>query len=62
MNYRIKCSKCPPLADTHACSHLQCSFIELLIAFSSGEPNQLKCIFKLGNRFWLPLQLVKEKL
>jgi len=23
MNYHIICSKCPPLADTHACSHLR---------------------------------------
>jgi len=22
MNYDIKCSKCPPLADTHICSRL----------------------------------------
>jgi len=23
MNYNIKCSKCPPLADTHVCSRLR---------------------------------------
>jgi len=23
MNYHIICSKCPPLADTHTCSHLR---------------------------------------
>jgi len=22
MNFHMLCSKCPPLADTHACSHL----------------------------------------
>jgi len=23
MNYHIKCSKCPPLANTHVCSRLR---------------------------------------
>jgi len=40
MNYHIKCSKCPSLADTHACSHLQWSFTALLMAFS-GNADQI---------------------
>jgi len=31
MNYDIKCSKCPPLADTHICSRLW-SFTELWLS------------------------------
>jgi len=27
MNYHIKCSKCPPLADTHVCSRLRRSTV-----------------------------------
>jgi len=37
MNYHIKCSKCPPMVDTHACIHLQLSFAALSMAFSDKE-------------------------
>jgi len=40
MNQDIKCSKYPPLADTHICSRLWQSFIELLIAFY-GNADQI---------------------
>jgi len=33
MNYHIKCLKCPPLADTHACSHLRWSFTAFVTGF-----------------------------
>jgi len=33
MNYHIKCSKCPPLAETHVCSRLWWSFTALSMAF-----------------------------
>jgi len=36
MNYYIKCSKCPPLADTHICSRLWWFFTALSMAFSSN--------------------------
>jgi len=40
MNYDIKCSKCPSLADTHAYTRLWQSFTELSMAFS-GEADQI---------------------
>ena len=40
MNYDIKWSKCPPLADTHICSRLLKSFTELSMDFS-GNADQI---------------------
>jgi len=40
MNYHIKCSKCPSLAETHVCSHLGQSFTALSMAFS-GMADQI---------------------
>ena len=44
MNYDVICSKCPLLADTHACSRLryQYSFSELSVYFS-GKGLQFFC-------------------
>jgi len=40
MNYDIKCSKRPPLADTHVCSRLRLSVTALSMAFF-GKADQI---------------------
>ena len=58
MNYHIKCSKCPPLADTHASSCLQWSFTLLSVAFSR-KANQI--YWSAFLNFKLLLQLACDK-
>ena len=59
MIYHIKYLKCPPLADTHACSRLRWSLTALSMTFS-GKAEQINwsAFLNSGNCLWLLLQFV----